>query len=94
MACASLFSGAEEHMANDEIRKRGAVTEYRPDEKDVSGGSDKSVQTEALGAEGSQNLPANSATSGGAAGRINDLEPNKTPERDGGLNDNNRGLTR
>lgn len=69
---------------NDEIRKEGAKTEYRPEKDDVSGGADKSVQTEALGAEGSANLYTTGATSGGAAGRINDLDHNPTPRRDGG----------
>jgi hypothetical protein len=81
-------------MANDEVRKHGAVTEYRPKDDHVSGGRDKSVQTEALGAEGSSNLSNSSATSGGAAGRINDLDHNPTPKRDGGENENPSDLTR
>lgn len=81
-------------MADEETRKRGAVTEYRPNDDHVSGGSDKSVQSEALGAEGSANLSNSGATSGGAAGRINDLEHNPTPRRDGGENPNNRGRSR
>jgi hypothetical protein len=81
-------------MAKDseDIRKHGAVTEYRPDDDRISGGRDHSVQTEALGADG--DLPANSATSGGAAGRINTVDHPATPERDGGERDENRGLTR
>jgi hypothetical protein len=79
-------------MSSDEIRKHGAVTEYRPDDDSVSGGSDKSVQSEAIGAEG--DLPANSATSGGQAGRINTIDHPATPDRDGGERDENSGLTR
>ena len=61
-------------MSKGEIRKRGPVTEYRPDEDDLKGGSDHSVQSEALGAEGSDDLASGGATSGRAAGRINDLD--------------------
>ncbi|HEX2061269.1 MAG TPA: hypothetical protein VHK90_11050 [Thermoanaerobaculia bacterium] len=69
---------------NDEVIKHGPVTEYRPHKDDVSGGSDKSVQTEAKGAEGSANLSSSSASSGGAAGRIDTIDHNPTPRRDGG----------
>lgn len=80
---------------DDEVTHHGAVTEYRPHKDDVSGGSDKSVQSEALGAEGAANLSNSSASSGGAAGRIHDLEPNPTPERHGDAEPGNRGgLTR
>lgn len=61
-------------MAKDDIRKRGAVTEYRPDKDDISGGRDKSVQTEAWGAEGEENVSVTGSTSGGAAGRLEDLD--------------------
>lgn len=86
-------------MANkdDEIIKHGAVTEYRPHKDDVSGGSDKSVQKEALGAEGLENLSATSGSSGGASGRINTVEHTPTPKReaDGEPEPGNRGgLTR
>ncbi|HEX9983041.1 MAG TPA: hypothetical protein VGF69_07245 [Thermoanaerobaculia bacterium] len=74
---------------DDEIVKHGAVTEYRPHKDDVSGGADKSVQTEALGAEGAANLSNSSASSGGAAGRVNTIDHNPTPKRDGGENDDN-----
>jgi len=80
-------------MAKDEIRKHGAVTDYRPDRDDVSGGSDKSVQTEALGAEGLTNLGATSGSMGGAAGTINDdvRKPNRAGgERDDVPRDNTR----
>lgn len=81
-------------MGKDEIRKRGDVTDYRPDDDRVSGGRDHSVQSEALGAEGSADLGVTSGTSGGAGGRIEDLDANPTPDRDGGENPANRGLTR
>lgn len=68
-------------MANEDIRKHGAVTEYRPEKDDVSGGSDKSVQTEAIGAEGDRNLTSTSATSGGAGGQISNLESDQSPPR-------------
>jgi hypothetical protein len=73
-------------MADDEIKKHGAVTEYRPNDDRARGGKTHSVQTEALGADGSENLSNTSASSGGAAGRINDLDHNPTPKRDGGEN--------
>ncbi|MBV8516243.1 MAG: hypothetical protein JO197_02470 [Acidobacteria bacterium] len=76
---------------DDEIRKHGAVTEYRPHEDDVSGGSDKSVQAEALGAEGSSELSNAGATSGSAAGRIENLDPNPAPHRHGDEKPENRG---
>ena len=60
-------------MAKQEIRKHGPATDYRPDEDDVKGGADHLVQSEAWGAEGSENLANDSATSGGAAGRVDDL---------------------
>ena len=55
---------------SEDIRKHGPITEYRPEKDDVPGGSDKSVQTEARKAEGADNLTNGSASSGGAAGRI------------------------
>jgi hypothetical protein len=70
---------------DDEIIKHGAVTEYRPHKDDVSGGRDKSVQSEATGAEGASDLQSSGSTSGGVAGRITDLDPNEPPRRDGGL---------
>ena len=80
-------------MTKDEIRKHGDVTEYRPNRDDVSGGRDKSVQTEALGAEGLDNFAATSALSGGAAGRIEDDV--RKPNRAGGERDDvDPGLTR
>lgn len=80
---------------DDEIVKHGAVTEYRPHKDDVSGGADKSVQTEALGAEGAADLSNSSASSGGAAGRVNTVDHNPTPERDGGERPDDQGdLTR
>jgi hypothetical protein len=72
---------------SDEKRQRGAVTDYRPDDDRVSGGADKSVQSEALGAEGSEDLAYNSSTSGGAAGRVNTVSHNPTPNRAGGERD-------
>lgn len=69
---------------NDEVKRHGSITEYRPHKDDVSGGSDKSVQAEATGAEGASDLHNTSATSGGEAGRITDLGANPTPKRDGG----------
>ena len=82
-------------MAKEEIRKRGTVTDYRPDDNEVLGGKEKSVQSEATGAEGSENLANDSATNGGAAGRIND--PAKRPEiarYEGGENEENGGRAR
>jgi hypothetical protein len=72
-------------MSKDEIRKHGAVTEYRPDRDDISGGRDKSVQAEALDAEGIDNLAATSGSSGGGAGRIDDDV--RKPDRAGGERD-------
>lgn len=82
-------------MAKEEIRKRGPVTDYRPNDREVLGGRNKSVQTEAIGAEGSEDLANDGSTSGGAAGHIND--PGRRPEperREGGVKGENRGLTR
>jgi hypothetical protein len=80
-------------MAKDEIRKHGAVTEYRPERDDVSGGRDKSVQSEALGAQGLDNLAATSGSSGGSAGTIEDDV--RKPNRAGGERDDvDPGLTR
>jgi hypothetical protein len=81
-------------MAKDEeVRHEGAKTFYREHEDGVSGGRDKSVQTEALGADGAANLSNSGASSGGAAGRIVDLEHNPTPKResDGEPEPGNRG---
>ena len=61
-------------MANDEIRKHGAVTDYRPDDERLRGGKDHSVQTEALGEEGSANLAQSGTTTSGAAGRVDDQD--------------------
>jgi hypothetical protein len=55
---------------SEDIRKHGPITEVRPEKDDVSGGRDKSVQSEAKGAEGMENLSKTSGSSGGAAGRI------------------------
>ncbi|HEX8410015.1 MAG TPA: hypothetical protein VF883_14230 [Thermoanaerobaculia bacterium] len=73
-------------MANkdDEIIHHGPVTEYRPHKDDVSGGRDKSVQSEATGAEGASDLNAAGSTSGGAAGRLSSPDHNEPPRRDGG----------
>ena len=70
---------------NDEIIHHGPVTEYRPHKDDVSGGSDKSVQTEAKGAEGIADLVTTSGSSGGGAGRFSSPDHNEPPRRDGGL---------
>jgi hypothetical protein len=92
MARLSLHLPAEDSMAKDEIRKHGAVTEYRPERDDVSGGSDKSVQTEAIGAQGSQNIDVTSSTSRGGGGEFSD-EVAK-PDRAGGeREDSDHGLT-
>jgi hypothetical protein len=72
---------------NDEITHKGPVTEYRPHKDDVSGGRDKSVQSEALGAEGASDLNSAGSTSGGAAGRFSSPDHNPSPRRDGGLSD-------
>jgi hypothetical protein len=75
------------HMAdkNDEVIHKGPITEYRPHKDDVSGGRDKSVQTEATGAEGIADLSATSGTSGGdAMGRIPEADGYARPKRDGG----------
>lgn len=78
-------------MANDEIKRHGAITEFRPDDDRISGGKDHSVQTEARGDEGIENLPGNSATSGGAGGGINTIEHNPVPKRHGDDESGNRG---
>lgn len=70
-------------MASEDIRRHGPITEYRPEKDDVSGGRDKSVQSEARGAEGSSELSNSGATGGGAAGRIENLDPNPAPKRHG-----------
>ena len=72
---------------NDEIIHKGPITEYRPHKDDVSGGRDKSVQTEALGAEGIADLNSASSTSSGGAGQFGSPEHNPAPRRDGGLSD-------
>jgi hypothetical protein len=66
----------------DEIRHEGAKTHYREHKDDVSGGRDKSVQSEALGAEGASNLSNSGSSSGGAAGRIEELDANPAPVRE------------
>lgn len=66
----------------DEVRHEGAKTIYREHKDDVSGGRDKSVQTEALGKEGLANLSVTSGSSGGAAGRIVDLDDNASPKNE------------
>ena len=71
-------------MPKDEIRKRGAVTEYRPDNDEVSGGRDKSVQGEATGAEKASDIAQSGTTSRGAAGRVDNLDDtDQTAERSG-----------
>jgi hypothetical protein len=70
---------------NDEIIHHGPITEYRPHKDDVSGGRDKSVQSEATGAEGASDLNSAGSTSGGAAGRFSSPDHNEPPRRDGGL---------
>jgi hypothetical protein len=73
---------------DDEVIKHGPVTEYRPHKDDVSGGRDKSVQTEATGAEGLTDLNATSGTAGGdAMGRIPESDSYARPKRDGGQQD-------
>lgn len=69
---------------NDEVIHKGRVTEYRPRKDDVSGGRDKSVQAEALGAEGLADVSNSSATSGGASGKVNTVDRPAAPRRDGG----------
>jgi hypothetical protein len=69
------------HDDDSEIRHEGAKTIYRGEKDDVSGGRDKSVQTEALGAEGTANLSNAGSSSGGAAGRIEDVEGQPAPGR-------------
>ena len=73
-------------MANkdDEIIQHGPITEFRPHKDDVSGGRDKSVQSEATGAEGASDLNSAGSTSGGAAGRFSSPDHNEPPRRDGG----------
>ena len=89
----------DKNNEEEEVRHEGAKTFYREHKDDVSGGRDKSVQAEALGAEGATSLSNTSASSGGAAGRIVDLDPNPTPEREAadptnGKAGNRGGLTR
>ena len=69
---------------NDEIIHKGPITEYRPHKDDVSGGRDKSVQTEAKGAEGIADLQTTSGSSGGGAGRIPEPDRTGKPNRAGG----------
>jgi hypothetical protein len=69
---------------NDEVIHKGPITEFRPHKDDVSGGRDKSVQTEATGAEGASDLVSSGSTSGGAAGRFSSPDHNEPPRRDGG----------
>jgi hypothetical protein len=84
MACEPLPGAREDlTMANRE----GTIKEYRPNDDSVSGGSDKSVQTEALGAEGSSDLQVSGSTSGGGAGRFSSPDHNPAPRRDGGKSD-------
>ncbi|HYO77942.1 MAG TPA: hypothetical protein VE010_15900 [Thermoanaerobaculia bacterium] len=74
-------------MANkdDEIIHKGPITEFRPHKDDVSGGRDKSVQTEAKGAEGLTDMLTTSGSSGGGAGRITEIDESyQRPKRDGG----------
>jgi hypothetical protein len=77
-------------MAKDDIRKHGAVTEYQPERDDVSGGSDKSVQTEARGAEGAANLANSSASSSGSAGEIESIDRDERSHRPGKPDPSNR----
>lgn len=73
-------------MANkdDEIIHKGPITEFRPHKDDVSGGRDKSVQTEARGAEGLADLLVTSGSSGGSAGRITEGDNYQHAKSDGG----------
>jgi hypothetical protein len=66
----------ERKRAEDEP---GRVTEWRPERKPADGGS---LQSEARGMDSDRDLPANSATSGGAAGKITDLSDTPDPEDD------------
>lgn len=69
---------------NDEVIHHGSITDFRPHKDDVSGGRDKSVQSEATGAEGASDLQNAGATSAGAAGRISRLDENEGANRPGG----------
>jgi hypothetical protein len=70
---------------NDEVIHKGPITEFNPHRDDVSGGRDKSVQTEATGAEGITDLTATSGSAGGdAMGRIPESDSYARPKRDGG----------
>jgi hypothetical protein len=70
---------------NDEVIHKGPITEFNPHRDDVSGGRDKSVQTEATGAEGIADLGATSGSAGGDAGsRIPESDGYARPKRDGG----------
>lgn len=71
-------------MSNEkesDSRREGNVTTYRPDDDRLSGGRDGSVQSEARGEKGTEELGSTSTTSGGAAGKINDLDDTPDPER-------------
>lgn len=83
---------AKDNEKNDEVIHKGPITEYRPHADHVSGGSDKSVQKEAIGAEGIEDLSATSGTSGGApSGRISGVDQEYgRPRRDGGERDDNQ----
>ena len=68
-------------MANDETRKRGAVTDYRPDDDTLRGDNHHSVQSEALGEEGDANLSQSGTTMSGGSGQIEDLDKDPATRR-------------
>jgi len=76
-------------MANEEKRQRGDVKDYRPDDNRVRGDKTHSVQKEAIGGEGSDDL-----ANGPTAGRIESVDRRPHPKHEGGENPANHGLTR
>ena len=76
-------------MSKDDKLQRGDVTDYRPNDDTIRGDKTGSVQKEALGAEGGDEL-----ASGPTAGRINSIDRKPHPKHEGGENPSNRGLTR
>ncbi len=61
-------------MAEQDKRQLGPITDVRPNDDCLRDGKDHSVQSEAWGEEGSDNLANDGATSGGAAGRVDSLD--------------------
>src|SRR5437762_2133315 len=89
MARWSLRIARRSIMSKDDKLQRGDVTDYRPNDDTIRGDKTGSVQKEALGAEGGDEL-----ASGPTSGRINSIDRKPHPKHEGGENPSNRGLTR